>query len=63
MAATIEKRRHSFYFPEEMLNDVQREALRLDRSLSWVVQQAWRLARGPMRQVPGTNDRGPDDGK
>jgi len=59
MVSSVEKRKQSLYFPEEMLNEVQREAVRLDRSLSWVIQRAWLLARERMRQVPGTNDRGP----
>ena len=32
--ANTDKRKQSLYFPEEMLNEIQREAVRLDRSLS-----------------------------
>ena len=35
-----DKRKQSLYFPEEMLNEIQNEANRQDRSLSWIVQQA-----------------------
>jgi len=45
MSQLNEKRKQSLYFPEEMLREIQQEAIRLDRSLSWLVQQAWRLAR------------------
>jgi uncharacterized small protein (TIGR04563 family) len=50
-----ERRKQSLYFPEAMLAEIQREAERLDRSLSWVVQQAWRLARREMKRFPSVN--------
>ena len=55
MAAT-DKRKQSLYFPEEMLKEIQEEATRQDRSLSWVVQQAWRIARGEIMRFPSVND-------
>ncbi len=51
-----DKRKQSLYFPEEMLKEIQREAGRLDRSLSWIVQQGWKLARDKMKAFPATND-------
>ena len=56
MADHTDKRKQSLYFPEEMLREIEHEAQRLDRSLSWVVQHAWRLARGQMARIPGVND-------
>ena len=53
MADHTDKRKQSLYFPEEMLREIEHEAQRLDRSLSWVVQHAWRLARGQMAKIPG----------
>lgn len=50
---TCDKRKQSLYFPEEMLHEIQAEAQRQDRSLSWIVQQAWKLARDRMRAMPG----------
>jgi uncharacterized small protein (TIGR04563 family) len=44
-------RKQSLYFPEEMLQDIQQEAVRLDRSLSWIVQRAWRVARERISQM------------
>ena len=44
------------YFPEEMLREIQEEATRQDRSLSWVVQQAWRIARERIKAFPAVND-------
>jgi uncharacterized small protein (TIGR04563 family) len=47
------KPKQSFYFPDEMLAQIRAEARRLDRSLSWVVQRAWRLARETIRHKAG----------
>ena len=52
---TADKRKQSLYFPEEMLADIKREALRQDRSLSWIVQQAWRIAREDIKKFPSIN--------
>lgn len=54
--ATGDNRKQSLYFPEEMLEDIQREANRQDRSLSWIVQQAWRLSRGEIKRIPSVDD-------
>lgn len=51
-----EKRKQSLYFPAEMLDEIMREAIRLDRSLSWMVQQAWRVARTEVMKFPSVND-------
>jgi uncharacterized small protein (TIGR04563 family) len=56
-----DKRKQSLYFPEEMLKEIQEEANRQDRSLSWVVQQAWRLARNEIAKFPSINDVLTDD--
>ena len=50
-----DKRKQSLYFPEDMLTDIKKEALRQDRSLSWIVQQAWRIAREDIRKFPSIN--------
>jgi len=49
-----DSRKQSLYFPEEMLREIQQEAVRLDRSLSWIVQRAWRAARAQIAKMPGT---------
>jgi uncharacterized small protein (TIGR04563 family) len=51
MAGT-DKQKQSLYFPKEMLAEIMREAIRLDRSLSWMVQQAWRIARNEVGKLP-----------
>ncbi len=50
------KRKQSLYFPEEMLREIQAEARRQDRSLSWIVQRSWKLAQEEMRRIPSVND-------
>jgi uncharacterized small protein (TIGR04563 family) len=55
MAGT-DKRKQSLYFPEDMLNEIQIEANRQDRSLSWIVQQAWKIARSEVLRFPSVND-------
>lgn len=54
--ANADKRKQSLYFPEDMLAEIQAEAQRLDRSLSWIVQRAWMRARATLNAVPATND-------
>ena len=51
MAGT-DKQKQSLYFPKEMLGEIMNEAVRLDRSLSWMVQQAWRIARAEVSKLP-----------
>ncbi len=49
-------RKQSLYFPEAMLAEIAREARRLDRSLSWIVQQAWKIAKNDLKRMPSPND-------
>jgi uncharacterized small protein (TIGR04563 family) len=51
-----DKRKQSLYFPDEMLNEIKHEAARLDRSLSWIVQQVWKVARGKLKELPSSTD-------
>ena len=51
-----DKRKQSLYLPEDMLNEIQMEANRQDRSLSWIVQQAWKIARSEILRFPSVND-------
>jgi uncharacterized small protein (TIGR04563 family) len=53
---TSDKRKQSLYFPEEMLKEIQHEASRQDRSLSWIVQRAWLVARHDIAKYPSVND-------
>jgi uncharacterized small protein (TIGR04563 family) len=51
-----DNRKQSLYFPEDMLEEIQHQASRQDRSISWIVQQAWRVARADIRKMPSVND-------
>ena len=51
-----DKRKQSLYFPETMLDEIKVEAGRLNRSLSWVVQRAWKVARQDVKKLPSVND-------
>ena len=51
-----DKRKQSLYFPESMLQEIKDEAVRLDRSLSWIVQRAWKVSRAEIRKIPSVND-------
>ena len=50
------KRRQSFYFPQETLDEMKAAAASQDRSLAWVLEQAWRIARGTISRFPQAAD-------
>jgi uncharacterized small protein (TIGR04563 family) len=47
------KRKVTLYFNSGMLAETQREAIRQDRSISWIIQAAWKIAREDVRRLPG----------
>lgn len=55
-SSKTDKRKQSLYFPETMLQEIKEEAARLDRSLSWVVQRAWKIARLEIKKLPSVNE-------
>jgi uncharacterized small protein (TIGR04563 family) len=58
-----DKRKQSLYFPEEMWKEMVGEATRQDRSLSWIVQNAWKLARQDIKRARSANAPGDGSGK
>lgn len=48
-----QKKKVTLYFNSTMLSETQREALRQDRSISWIIQAAWRIARDEVKRMPG----------
>jgi uncharacterized small protein (TIGR04563 family) len=58
--SVTDKRKQSLYFPEEMLKEIGAEATRQDRSLSWIVQKAWKAARKDIMSIPSV-EGGPQD--
>ena len=51
------KKKVTLYFSSGMLEETQREAIRQDRSISWIIQAAWRLARDEVRRLPGYGEQ------
>jgi uncharacterized small protein (TIGR04563 family) len=50
------KKKMTLYFSEEVLNETKQEALRQDRSLSWIMEVAWKIARERLQTMPGVDD-------
>lgn len=61
--STSDKRKQSLYFPEEMLKEIGAEATRQDRSLSWIVQKAWKAARKDLMTIPSVVDSSSEPSK
>jgi uncharacterized small protein (TIGR04563 family) len=51
-----DRRKQSLHFSESPLREIKHEAERLDRSISWVVQAAWKTARRQIKSTPSSND-------
>jgi uncharacterized small protein (TIGR04563 family) len=47
-----QKKKVTLYFNSAMLSETQKEALRQDRSISWIIQAAWRIAREEVKRMP-----------
>ena len=52
MVDNRKRQKRSLYFPQEMHDEIKSEAERIDRSLSWVVTKAWKLARDKISNLP-----------
>ena len=50
------KKKLTLYFPEGMLEEAAAEARRQDRSVSWILQAAWKLARRQIQSYPGSDN-------
>ena len=48
--------RRSVYLPRDVIEDLERESVRLDRSWSWLIRRAWELARAEIRRSPGNEE-------
>jgi len=57
-----DSRKQSLYFCDAIIREIEAEARRLDRSLSWVVQQAWIRSRAEIHLIPSQFPKGADDG-
>ena len=55
--------KQSVYFPKEMRAELQAEAKRLKKPLSWVAQKAWLLAREAIQTIEAPPDLDEKDEK
>ena len=53
------KEKVTLYLPGNLLQEAKAEAERQDRSLSWLLQRAWMIAREQLQDVPGVQDYSP----
>ena len=60
-AAASTKKKVTLYFNAPMLAETQKEAIRQDRSISWIIQAAWRRARDEIRKLPAVGRMDQDD--
>jgi uncharacterized small protein (TIGR04563 family) len=51
-----DKKKQSLYFPVEMLVEMQQEADRQERPLSWIMQQAWKLSKDRISGYPAVDE-------
>lgn len=56
------KKKVTLYFNAPMLAETQKEAIRQDRSISWIIQAAWRRARDEIRRLPAVGRTDGTDG-
>jgi uncharacterized small protein (TIGR04563 family) len=50
-----DRRKQNVYLSDRMLDEIRFEAARCDRSLSWVVQKAWKVARARVMAMQSAN--------
>ena len=51
-----DRRKQSLYFPADMLEEIDRQAKRLDRSLSWVVQRCVKVGLAAIQAMPSVDE-------
>jgi len=61
MSTSSPKKKVTLYFNASVLGETQHEAIRQDRSISWIIQAAWRHAREEVRRLPGYGQTGGDE--
>ncbi len=49
------KQKLTLYFPPELLEEAREEALRQDRTISWILQKAWLYARQEIKRMPSAD--------
>ena len=46
------RKKLTLYISDEMVEETKREAMRQDRSRSWVMELAWKVARERLKTMP-----------
>lgn len=46
------KKKVTLYLPEDLLKETKEEAIRQDRTLSWILQMAWVMSRDNISEFP-----------
>jgi uncharacterized small protein (TIGR04563 family) len=54
-----EKRKQGIYLPDGLLEELRAEAARTDRPVAWLLQQAWRVARKNIAELPTMSEDRP----
>ncbi|MCL2325323.1 MAG: TIGR04563 family protein [Proteobacteria bacterium] len=49
------KQKLTLYFPQDLLEEARLEAQRQERTVSWILQKAWQIARDNIRDLPGAD--------
>ena len=55
MGNNHKKNKISVYLPNELLEQLNKEKVRLDRSSSWLIQRAWKIALKDIKKMPSLN--------
>ncbi len=53
------KKKMTLYLPEDLVEQTKLEAGRQDRSLSWIMELAWKIAHERIQEMPGIDDLAP----
>jgi len=51
-----DRRKRLVILPEKMIEEMKTEAARLDRSLSWIAQRAWKIAHKKLQENQTMDD-------
>lgn len=60
---SVDKRKQAVYLPEDVLEEIYAESRRQGRSLSWLIQHAWKAAKPTIERFPGLPEGVMPDGR
>lgn len=61
--APHDHRKQSLYFPQGMLDEIRREARRIERPISWVMQRSWIVAKASIKAIASAPNEESADAK